>query len=570
MESDIHVLVATPHEGEFDLIQARLAQFDQYICHWQAQLPGLDKLIATNEFQLLLLQHHWLKKTSQMLLYRLNHLAKPIPVVVFTEFQESDLDDQLIAAGADDYFSLDNLTNERLDRLLRHAVIRCDYEQRLVARAKYDQLCGIASREKFNDRLNHAVNVNRRNRSRFAVALVDINQFKHVNDQHGKAIGDQALVEVAKRLQQAVRDSDSVARLASDEFIVLAEGIDSQEGIEALAEKLVRQIKNPIVLGNITLELSLAVGVAVFPDSGDDADSLLAHVDQALQEAKSLAGNNYSIHQRQNGGHQCAGEDLHGDLLRAIKRNDLRICYQPRVDINSGKITAVEALLRWPHPEKGLLAPAEFFPMAKSKGLISTLGFWVLQEAVSQWQHLNLSLDQPIGLVVNVAPTMLAEVKMIDKLRVCADKSADGQLIGLELEVDQSAWLKQGRCIEALSLATEKMGVVWSVDGVGKGYLPLGDIASRAVQSLVIDRAVIAQSEIDDNTAALVKGLVALGDSLNKQIVAQGVENLPQMRLLQGWGCHLVQGYFTSSPLTLGDLRVRLLQQKRGQLTFLG
>jgi len=569
METEIHLLIVTPEEQEYQQIETTLASSGQFICHWHSRLGGLEKLITSGDYHLLLLQYHWQYKTAQMLLHRLQNQAEPLPAIVFTEFLEQDVDQQVISSGAADYFTLESATAEHLDRTLRYALVRHNHERRLSQLAHFDDLCGVANRTLFADRLQHAINVHKRNKHRFALMYVDLDHFKRINDQYGHKAGDETLVACANRLRESLRQSDSLARLSGDEFAILVDAVDQNAGLALLAEKIIHNLCQPIQLSNGIINIGCSVGIAVYPDAGQDAESLFRHADSAMYDVKRMGGGSFSIYEASSASPVRTDDLTQIELLRAIKREEICIRYQPRVDLESGRIVAVEALMRWSHPSRGLLAPTEFFALAESSGLLATLSYWVLKEAVCQWAQLNSELDQDVELVVNIAGAMLREIKLVDRLRQSAQENGLPDLNGLELEISQSDWLKYASSLAGVSIALDMIKVGFSIDGVGRGFLPLGDMSQDIVKSLVIDRDLIADAELDVRAERSVAAMAALGNAMEKVTVAQGVENLQQLRLLQAYGCDRVQGFFTSSPLSLADLRTRLLQQKMGRLTML-
>ncbi|WP_345424749.1 putative bifunctional diguanylate cyclase/phosphodiesterase [Halioxenophilus aromaticivorans] len=568
-EPELHILVVTPNEGEFEKINATLGYAGQYVCHWRSRLGGVDKLAASGDYHLVLLQYHWHYKNSQMLLHRLGNEANALPVVVFTEFLERDLDQHIISSGADDYFALETVSQEQLDRTLRYAVIRHGHEQRLSRLAYYDSLCGVANRQLFADRLQHAISLHKRNYSRFALLYIDLDHFKRVNDQYGHAAGDETLAACANVLRDCLRESDSLARLAGDEFVVLADSIDSEQGLAALATKIIASLNKPLVLSNGSVQVGCSVGIAVFPDVGDEAELLMRRADNALYQAKARGGGTYVFYQANTQASAKRDELTQVDILRAVKREEICVRYQPRVDLATGRIVAVEALMRWSHPARGMLSPTAFFELAESNGLLPTLSYWVLKEAIGQWAQFNQELDQRIGLAVNVTGPMLREVKLVDRLRQAVHESNLSNLAGLELEVCQSDWLKYASCLAGLGLALQPLAVHFSMDNVGQGFLPMGDLNQDLVKTVVISRDLIGEAEESPAAARTVQAIAAVGSVMGKTTIAQGVENLQQMRQLESYGCTCVQGYFTSSPLTLAELRTRLLQQKMGRLTML-
>lgn len=568
MDGDLQVLVVTPNRAEFEQLQQALSINPQIVCHWHSRRNGVEKQISSGQYQLVLVQYHWHYKNAQMLLYRLTACDNAPALVVFTEHRETDVDQQVITIGVVDYFALETSTPEQLERLVRYAVMRAHCEQRLTKLAHYDSLSGLANRALFEDRLSHAINSNRRHQERCALLFVDLDRFKRVNDQYGHVLGDEVLVATANRLRKCIRRSDSLARLGGDEFVVLAERVDSESGLVALGNKIVGSLRKPIRLGDKTITLGASVGVAVYPDCGADAQALLDCADKAMYQAKARGGNSVAVYQpKVIADNRNSAE--HTDLLRALKHEEFTLRYQPRVQVDTGRVVAIEALLRWNHPQMGQLQPAEFFPSLSEHGLLPTLSYWALQQAWAEWRGLCRELDCDIDLVVNLSRTMLGETKLLDKLRTLA-KDNGGQLSGLLLEVGLSDWINLAPALAAMAANLMPLDVKLSIDSIGEGLLPAGDMNQSVVSNIVLSRALINNLSDNDQHHRLVAGIAALAEKLDVSVVAQGVENLQQLRNISNLGCTLVQGYFTAAPLTLADLRSRLVQQKLGRLTMLG
>lgn len=568
MNKPIHLLVVTPSEQEFKAIQALLSPGTHYICHWHSRLGGVEKLCLGETYQLVLLQFHWQLKTAQMLLHRLHQ--GPIPTVVFTEFLERDIDHQVVGSALADYFALETVNSEGLDRTVRYALVRHERERRLNRLAYHDSLCDIANQQLFADRLQQAVNIHSRNHTRFALFYIDIDGFKKINDDYGHAAGDEVLIACSQRLRSSIRKSDSLARLAGDEFAILVDSVDHQSGLASLADKLIGSFQQPLNTSVGSIDMGISIGIAIFPDVADQGKDLLFRADKALQQAKAAGGNHHEIYQPKPFSVTHQGDISRLELQRAIAQGEFELRYQPRVDLHSGHIVAIEALLRWQHPQRGLLSPASFFALANDCGLLPTLSYWVIKESINQWAQLSAELDQSIGLAVNVTGPMLREMKLLERLQAAGREARLPDLVGLELEISAEDWCQYNAAIDDLGLPLTDLGVTLAMDQVGAASLPVTELNRPALQTLVIDRTLIAKIDSDPNAARTVQAVAAVGAVMGKTTVAQGVENLQLLRLLQGYGCDSVQGYFTAEPMALDDLRSCLIEQKSGRLSVLG
>jgi diguanylate cyclase (GGDEF)-like protein len=416
--------------------------------------------------------------------------------------------------------------------------------------ALHDNLTGLPNRELFHDRLEQAIALARREAGTLAVLLIDLDRFKEINDTLGHQNGDSLLEQVGATLSAAVRESDTVARLGGDEFAVVAPRTDS-EGALQLAEKVRQALARPCIVMGIDLELDASVGISVFPEHGVDADTLLRRADVALYLSKEAhAPCLYAVEQDNYSPERLA---LASDLRRAVTAGDeLVVFFQPQTDLRTGHIVRVEALVRWQHPTRGLLAPDVFLPLAKHTGLMRPLTRLVLEASLGQcraWRDAGLD----VAVAVNVSGRDLLDVTLPDevadalrRLGVPADR--------LELEITEDTILTDPQRARSVLARLSELGVSLAIDDFGAGYSSLGYLKRLPVDVLKIDRSFVMNMSSDENDAVIVRSTIDLGHNLGLRVVAEGVEDGTAMRTLRELECDIAQGYYLSRPVPAADL----------------
>ncbi|MET0333373.1 MAG: EAL domain-containing protein [Rhizobacter sp.] len=420
----------------------------------------------------------------------------------------------------------------------------------LQRRAFQDPLTQLPNRLLFEDRLNHALARSTRDggssRHRLAVLFVDLDGFKPINDSLGHAIGDQVLCAIANRLQAACRERDTVARVGGDEFVLLIEDLVDDADAPALATRVVEAIREPILHGTQSLQLSSSVGIAVYPDHGP-ADRLMAHADAAMYAAKRAGGNTYALFEAHmnSGAAQLLG--LQADLRRALKEGQLSLHYQPKMDGKTGRFRSAEALMRWTHPVQGPVSPAVFIPVAERFGLINELGNWVIQEACRQlraWEDQGLHLRVAINLSVH-------QLRQDDLVARIGDALANHRIDPSRLlcEITESIAMED---IQATQLAFEglgKLGVFLSIDDFGTGHSSLSYLRKLPARQLKIDRSFIQDLATSRDARAVVDAVIKLAHALELSVVAEGVETTAQQAILLQLGCDELLGFLLARPL---------------------
>lgn len=431
--------------------------------------------------------------------------------------------------------------------------------QDLQRRAFLDPLTGLPNRMLFEDRLTHAVARNERAEKRMAertpqklaVLFIDLDGFKPVNDSFGHAVGDVVLQETALRLRREARDSDTVARVGGDEFLLLMEDVADEADCLTLARRLVDALARPFDLAGRQVQVSCSIGIAVYPDHGP-SDKLVPHADSAMYVVKRAGGANYALFESHMEVGALEQFNLHNDLRYAVERNELELHYQPKVDGRRGQISGVEALLRWHHPQRGTIDPKVFIPLAERFGLINGLGNWVIDEACRQMRAWS---DQGVHLrvAINVSVHQLRSDHLVTRIAQALQRH---QVDASQLlcEVTESVAMEDIRATQGAIQGLQRIGVYLSIDDFGTGYSSLSYLRQLPARQLKIDRSFINDIATSADARAIVDAVIRLAHALGLKVVAEGVETAVQRDILLKLGCDELQGYFYAMPMPAATL----------------
>jgi len=419
--------------------------------------------------------------------------------------------------------------------------------------AFHDALTGLPNRSLMQDRISQAVTRAERSNHQFAVMFIDIDNFKNINDTLGHDAGDELLCEVARRLSHAVRARDTIARQGGDEFIALLDQLEGQKGATRVAQKVLDALRLAFVVNGADQHVSGSIGVAVFPDDGRDAATLLKNADTAMFHSKALGKNTYQFFTAQMNIAVKRRAAMESKLRAAVKEGAFSLVYQPQIDLVSGTIVALEALVRWKSEESGTIMPGEFIPLAEETGLINELGSWVLREACRQcrvWLDAGLP---PHRIAVNISARQLNDKGFLGLLLgILRDTGVAPEL--LELELTESQVMRQGEGSVMLLNELADAGVQLAIDDFGTGYSSLSYLKRLPIRRLKIDQSFIRDITVDPNDAAIVVAIISMAKSLDLDVVAEGIETAGQLALLRTKGCSVGQGYYFSVPLTAQEL----------------
>jgi diguanylate cyclase len=416
----------------------------------------------------------------------------------------------------------------------------------------HDALTSLPNRALLEQLVAEALTVAERTGGRFAVMVLNLDRFNSVNDSLGRHAGDALLIEVARALRSAIRRSDTLARYGGDEFALILSDIDHPEGAQRVAAKLTERVAEPFVIGSTEVFTDVSIGVSLYPGDGRDVNALLSGADAAMRHAKKLGGNQVQFFAPSMYG--CTRERLAlaTELRRAASLGQLELHYQPKVVLRSGRVEAAEALLRWRHPQRGLLRPDAFLPMAEETGLIVPMSEWAIFEACRQASSWLREQRLPIQVAVNLSSQQLNNHDLVDCVRR-ALRDAQLQPSLLKLEITEGALIQDPtRAAETLSRLS-RMGVAISIDDFGTGYSSLAYLTRFPIGELKIDRSFIAGMTNDPANATIVRAVISLAHALSLQVVAEGVETDEQRQFLAELGCDEYQGYLCSPPLPAAE-----------------
>jgi diguanylate cyclase (GGDEF)-like protein len=453
--------------------------------------------------------------------------------------------------------------------LIVDATERKRIEAALVHQASHDSLSHLPNRALFMDRLGSALARARRQGSLVAVLFVDLDNFKVINDSLGHSGGDALIVAVARRIQACVRPHDIVARLGGDEFTLLVEGLAEPSAAVTIAERIVQQLQVPVPLAGREVFTTASIGIALGGAETARPEHLLRDADSAMYQAKANGKASYVIFDRQMGSGAMERVEMESDLRRALKEKEFRVCYQPVVELASGKILQAEALLRWEHPRHGLVAPARFVPILEETGLIVPVGWWVLEEACRQarlWER-RAPGEPPLRLSVNLSPRQLQEAGFAARLRRVLRRTGLPP-DRLELEITESVVVQAERATLSQLERLKALGVRLAIDDFCTGYASIAYLRSLSLDTVKIDRSFVSRLVQRVEDQATVRAILALAQVLDLEVIAEGVETDGQAATLLSLGCGKAQGYYFARPVTSEALATLLATAAQGETPF--
>jgi diguanylate cyclase len=450
------------------------------------------------------------------------------------------------------------------DRLVRDQMLRLEEvittrtrgleaaNQQLRHLATHDPLTGLPNRVLLDDRLHQAIAHADRDMRAFAVLVCDLDRFKLINDSLGHRAGDELLQEVARRLSTVVRTADTVARFGGDEFVLIGTSIADADDAAGLASRVMDVLQAPVRIAAIDIHTSPSIGIAMYPDDGTTTQALLARADAAMYSAKQNGRGNF---RRYSPGMHAGTEDrvqLESDLHNAVTSNQFALYYQPKVDTRTGEVRSAEALIRWLHPTRGVVSPADFIPLAEECGLIGAIGAWVIREACRQARAWQKEGVPPLRVSVNLSASQFRDSGLVDNIRTAlVNEGLEARY--LEVELTESAVMSDPEQSIAILEQLSAMGVLVSVDDFGTGYSSMSYLRRFPIDKLKIDRVFIDEIVSRPEDASIVRAIVSLAHSLHLKVVAEGVETPAQLDFLKLTGCDEYQGYHFSRPLPAAE-----------------
>lgn len=462
--------------------------------------------------------------------------------------------------------------------ILRDITERRAAQDRMAYLANYDSLTGLPNRALFRDRLAEAMKRAKHNGRQMGLMFLDLDRFKDVNDSLGHAAGDLLLKHVSRTLNQCLRQTDSIsrvessetytlARLGGDEFTIIVEQLDGPEDASLIARRILDALIEPFKVDRQEVFISTSIGISLYPLDDSDLDGLIRHTDMAMYRSKARGRSTYSFYSEDMSADVEARLSLEASLRHALERNEFTLHYQPKADLQTGRVTGVEALIRWNRPGEGMVSPERFITMLEDTGLILPVGAWVIQTAckeVASWERLGLP---PLSLAVNLSARQFRHQHLIDLIR---DTLLEQGLAPhrLELELTESQLMEDNDVSRALLSSLKSLGVKVAIDDFGTGHSSLSYLKRFSIDTLKIDRSFVREITTSEEDLAIATAVVALGHSLNLKVVAEGVETLQQADCLRALGCTEIQGYLLSRPQP-ADKLVEWLQDYRTTRNFL-
>lgn len=433
--------------------------------------------------------------------------------------------------------------------ILRDITDRKQYEEKIRHQAFYDALTGLPNRILLKERMSFEITRARRSETKIAVMYLDLDRFKLINDTLGHDMGDNLLKEISNRLIHSVRSDDLVVRLGGDEFLILCPGLNNDEHVGKIANKILQCIKEPLVINKHEISITGSIGISLYPDDGKTQEVLLVNADIAMYKAKEKGKNKFQTFEPHLSEKAIERLEMENNLRRALDYNEFDVYYQPKVNTITEEIIGMEALIRWRHPKLGMIPPDKFIPIAEETGLILPIGEWVLYQACSHNKMLQNAGFPHVKVAVNLSARQFELYDLVETVKtVLKDTGLSPQY--LELEITESIAMQNiERTIDIIK-ELQLMGVRFSIDDFGTGYSSLNQLSLLAVNKLKIDKSFVDKISDDTKTSVIASTVLALGKNLDMQIVAEGVENLKQVEFFKSTDCDELQGYFFGRPMS--------------------
>jgi len=478
---------------------------------------------------------------------RLRAAAPSLPIVVVAGMKDESLALQALEAGGQDYLIKGLFDGGLLNRAIRYAVERKDSEEKLTHLAYYDQLTGLCNRRLFRERLSLALARAKRQQTRVTILFLDLDRFKGINDSFGYQAGDGLLKEVGRRLMESIREFETSARLGGDEFAIILQDLEHQQEAMVVTQRLLDTLAAPFQIDGQEVGVTASVGIAFYPENGDGIEQLLKCADSAMHRAKERGRHGYQIFSREMHSEVLTRMSLERDLRQALERKEFRLHYQPQLSLEDNALRAVEALVRWQHAERGLIAPMDFISLLEDTGLIVSVGEWILRNAcrqVREWQQGGLP---DLRVAVNLSPRQFEDKDLVEIVgRALTDFQLSPEC--LELELTESHLMRDTERTKSTLASIKSLGVRIAIDDFGTGYSSLAYLKRFPIDSLKIDKSFVRDITTHRDDASIAAGIIGLGHKLRLDVIAEGVETEEQMAFLYQEGCDAVQGYLCGRP----------------------
>ncbi len=505
---------------------------------------------------------------SEYLLRLANKNKATAPLILLLDKADQTQIEQLRELGAQDYLIRGQLQDALVHRVLDYSIQLKQAREKIRQLSNRDPLTGVLNRAGFRAHMERAMGRSERYGFNTALLYINIDQFANINDHYGEADGDVMIKSISRRLVNKMRNTDSIARLGGDEFAVVLEDVNSLEDVELIAGKMLKSISAPMILSEQQVAVEASIGAAIFPEDGREFSDLTEHARSAMQQAKSMEGGRF-IRFSETLTFDIAGNNsLAGELRTAVRKNQFELHYQPRIDLSTGQLVGLEALLRWNHPERGLVLPGEFISACEDMGLMKTIGYQVIQHACSAQSWLTEQNMQNIDVAVNISFSQIQDDRFVSIVKdIIARSGADASRI--EFELTESTILKSSSGIKDRMDSLRELGISFSLDDFGTGFSQLSHLTELPISALKIDACFVRELPNNDHQAAVCTMIIEMGRRLDILVVAEGAETHEQIQFLREHHCQQVQGFYFSPAIPLQQLPRFVEEQglnRRGQL----
>lgn len=558
MENEkLRILLVDDDEDDFVITRDLLSEMRALPVEldWVSTFGDALKIIQRGCHDIYLFDYRLGERTGLDMLTEAVKCGCTAPMILLTGQGDHGVDIEAMKAGASDYLVKGKLDASMLERSIRYAVERKRSEEQIKCMAYFDPLTNLPNRKLFNDRLSQALAYCDRHGKLAALIFLDLDHFKRINDTLGHAAGDQLLQEVASRLSGCIRRldtvariDDTVARLGGDEFTIILSEIRNDHDAAVVAQRIVSAFSRPVLLVDHEHFVTVSIGITIYPDDGKTIEMLTRNADTAMYHAKSQGRNNYQFYRQSMNDKAAEKLRLENDLHRALEQQEFVLYYQPIMDVKTGNILSMEALLRWNHPDRGMVPPMEFIPQTEENGLIIPIGEWVINAACAQAKAWQAAGVEPVRIAVNLSARQFNKGNL-PEIVACAlrDTGLDPQY--LELEVTESIVMHNVDAAIATLSELKALGLRLSMDDFGTGYSSFSNLRCFPIDTLKIDRFFVKEMQSKEDDAAIIRAILAVAKNMKLTVVAEGVENEAQLELLHAYGCDNVQGFLLSPPL---------------------
>ncbi|MBN1960495.1 MAG: EAL domain-containing protein [Deltaproteobacteria bacterium] len=560
LPKNLHILLVEDDEDDYFLTKSILDEISNisFTIDWIPDFNQAHESFLTNKYDLLIFDYRLGANSGIELIKLANQASLRTPIIFLTGQGNHDVDIEAMQAGAADYLIKSELTATSLERTIRYTISQKQAQDQIFFMAYYDVLTKLPNRRLFNDRLDQALLHAQRYHRVLAVLFLDLDDFKTTNDSLGHSMGDELLCAVAKRLLSCVRQSDSVSRhfdphesttmgrLGGDEFCILLDELRGVDEAITVAERIIAMLEKPLTIGEREIITTVSVGIAIYPDSGNDRETLLKNADAAMYAAKVKGKNTFAVFEQSMTSNTLLRLTIDVGLRKALDRDEFLLHYQPIINLSNGAIYGFEALVRWQHPQRGLIPPGSFIPIAEESGMIVPIGNWVLEHACKDlldWHHRGATWAK---MFINISYRQC--VRRLDDFVANILKHFDLGSDCLTLEITESLMTRLDPSLINIFHNIHNLGVALAIDDFGSGYFSYRSLLKLPLSIIKIDRSLICDIDTNQNLTAIVQAVILMAHTLKFAVIGEGVETIEQLKILQQLKCDYAQGFLFAKP----------------------